>query len=757
VAIALVVGTAVSTWAAIRASRAERLAQARLEGERTALAEAGRLLGVVTQERNQANLARQEADQSATEARAVVAFVVDDMLGAAAPSKTRGNEIKVLEALANADRSLEGKFAKEPRVEASVRAALAKVYRELGEYEKAASHATRALALREKALGPEHEATLSAMNTLGWSYCSLGHADKDEQTEALFRRMLETCRRTRKDDDELTLDAMNGLAAILRRRAYREAFVSHDLAAILRRRRQLDEAADLRQRALDVRGRTKGPKDPETRTAMNNRALALLNLGKLQEAEPLLRETVLAGVKDRPDDLGTLSSMSDYAWLLFDLSRIGEAADWAERSMDAHLRVLKLKHPSTQAVVWWAVSMKSADRKFAEALGIADRALVQARREFGPGDSTTMDYLNLRVGVLRRLGDLERAGTGAAEVLATRARKLGPEDPRVLKALASLADIRRHQGATDEARKLFARLHDAAQRAVDSPKQTNPGFHYELDGMIKWAEFLARNLGRPGRSDRSGLPPGTPGGPPRIDAPFQARSPVADGRIEPGEYSDGEGFSFDFAKDPNPGGSYLNGDEKSLALQRIKDPSDLSVQMHTVHTATALFLAFRVRDQSVRATPAAAHTPWQNDCVEIYLDGDRVANDFSPGTCIYAGTREGFMVTADALGNHRPFIFGDVGDSRGKVGANRTEDGYAIEFEVPLDLIDTQDGPGFRPATTGSELRMNVSILDYDEPASPTVAYGVLWSEDRQWSLTYGGEDFWAVALRLTPAPAPHP
>jgi hypothetical protein len=52
---------------------------------------------------------------------------------------------------------------------------------------------------------------------------------------------------------------------------------------------------------------------------------------------------------------------------------------------------------------------------------------------------------------------------------------------------------------------------------------------------------------------------------------------------------------------------------------------------------------------------------------------------------------------------------------------------------------------------------MNMSILDHDdEPANHPTAYGVLWSEDRQWSLAHGGEDFWAAALRLTPAPAPH-
>src|SRR5262249_21755347 len=162
----------------------------------------------------------------------------------------------------------------------------------------------------------------------------------------------------------------------------------------------------------------KGPKDPETLTARNNQAFALMNLGKWQEAEPLLREIVLANVKDKPDDLDTLGYMGTYTWLLSTLSRIGEAAGWAVRSMDAHLRVLKLKHPMTQGAVRRAIVLKSADQKLDEALGIADRALEQARREFGPDDLTTMTYLDLRVGVLRRLGDLERAGTSAAEVLA---------------------------------------------------------------------------------------------------------------------------------------------------------------------------------------------------------------------------------------------------------------------------------------------------------------------------------------------------
>ena len=79
----------------------------------------------------------------------------------------------------------------------------------------------------------------------------------------------------------------------------------------------------------------------------------------------------------------------------------------------------------------------------------------------------------------------------------------------------------------------------------------------DLSRELIWAKRLADTLGHSDWSDRSQFPPGVPGGPPRIDAPFQARSPIADGRIEPGEYGDGKGFSFDFANDPSPGGSYL--------------------------------------------------------------------------------------------------------------------------------------------------------------------------------------------------------
>jgi serine/threonine protein kinase len=697
-----------------------------------------------------ANAARAEADQSAAESKAVVGFVVDDVLGAAAPSKTRGKAVTVLEALANADRSLEGKFAREPRVEASVRQALAQVYLELGEYEKAERHAARALALREKVLGPEHEDTLSAMHTLGWTYLrlgkheyydqdlvwtqlsyQLGKHDKSEQGEALYRRMLEICRRTRGEEAELTLDAMNGLAAILRRLA------------------KLNEAATLQQQILDVRRRTKGPAALETLIAMNNQALSLMNLGKLKEAEPLLREVVQAEVKSEPDHPNTVHTMRTYASLLGELGRSEEAADWAMRSMEAHLRVLKFQHPQTQQAILLAIGTRTLDHKYEEALRINDRMLEQARRELGPDDSRTLHFLSTRVGLLHMLGNLAGAGSAAGELVEALSRKPGREDRLTLSALAYFAVIRRDQGESEEARTLLARLREDARRALNSTKtrRLGPDEVLYFRRLIAFAEIVSRNLSRP---ERSNAAPGTPGGPPRIDAPYRPEPPVADGRIGLGEYGDGAGFAFDFAADRNPGRSYLF-DETTRAT---KDPADLSVRMHAAHSSTALFLAFRVRDQSVQADPVAAKAPFLNDGVELFLDGDRIPNDLTLVTTL--GNLEGFQIIADALG-HRFSPASIVGDTRWKVGTSRTEDGYIIEFEIPLDLIDTQDGPGFRPAATGSELRMNVGINDIDQAINKQTFYGMLWAEDRLWSPLLGGEDFWPVALRLVPAPAPTP
>src|SRR5205823_10098247 len=133
-----------------------------------------------------------------------------------------------------------------------------------------------------------------------------------------------------------------------------------------------------------------------------------------------------ASTKKEPQDPSTLHFMYNYTGLLAELGRIEEASDWAVRTMDGYLRVLKLKHPDTQDAIASLVALKTINGRFQEALGIADRALEEARRELGPDDSRTLEFLRLRAGVLFFMGDLAKAGSSAEELIAGRTRRLGP-------------------------------------------------------------------------------------------------------------------------------------------------------------------------------------------------------------------------------------------------------------------------------------------------------------------------------------------
>src|SRR5262249_2628820 len=129
VGLALLAGTGVSAWQAVRAAQA-----------------AG------------------EAQQRADESRQVVEYLAEDIFGAAGPGgtgKKSGRSMTVGELFDRADATVGGRFRGRPLVEASVRMALSQSYRELWDQKRAGPHAARAVELRTRYLGPEHPETLA--------------------------------------------------------------------------------------------------------------------------------------------------------------------------------------------------------------------------------------------------------------------------------------------------------------------------------------------------------------------------------------------------------------------------------------------------------------------------------------------------------------------------------------------------------------------------------------------------------------------
>ena len=172
-----------------------------------------------------------------------------------------------------------------------------------------------------------------------------------------------------------------------------------------------------------------------------------------------------------------------------------------------------------------------------------------------------------------------------------------------------------------------------------------------------------------------------------LEAPLKASAPSLDGRIGPEEYGPVYDVRFDDAG--NPGRLY------ALTGTRSKTADDYSYRLRAAHTVSALYVAFEVRDQDVQVNPQSAASPNNNDCIELFIDADHVANDLTAVN--HGGNREGFQIVADADGNQYTLAT-DLTNSDWKVCTRRIDGGFVMEFEIPLRALDTEDGPGNRPA-----------------------------------------------------------
>jgi len=236
-----------------------------------------------------------------------------------------------------------------------------------------------------------------------------------------------------------------------------------------------------------------------------------------------------------------------------------------------------------------------------------------------------------------------------------------------------------------------------------------------------------------------------------IDAPLEYRSPVADGKIGAGEY--GPPLEVDYATARNPGRLIVLETDGRKWSETVP-PQDLSFALYAAHTTRSLFLAFRVTDDFIDDEPEPDDRVFFNDDVELFIDGDRVPNDFDTAQGPAKGaSREGFQLVADPRGRQLTRS-SDFSNKDWSVATSRLSDGYIVEFEIPLRLIDTADGTPFIPAHTGSFLWFNAAVTDNDSRVHTQEDYGPLWLVGPAGiggqSPSTLGEKGWRVGLSLS-------
>ena len=184
---------------------------------------------------------------------------------------------------------------------------LALLYQVQGRYAEAEPLYKRALAIGEKALGPEHPDVATSLNNLAELYQAQG---RYAEAEPLYKRALAIGEKALGPEHPDVAISLNNLAGLTRRKAAmprpslftnapspsREGarpgapgcrHQSEQSRGLYQAQGRYAEAEPLYKRALAIEEKALGPEHPDVATSLNNLAVLYQAQGRYAEAEPL--------------------------------------------------------------------------------------------------------------------------------------------------------------------------------------------------------------------------------------------------------------------------------------------------------------------------------------------------------------------------------------------------------------------------------------------------------------------------------------
>ncbi|MBL8823665.1 MAG: serine/threonine protein kinase [Planctomycetia bacterium] len=469
VALALIAGTVISIWQAYRATQAEEAAKTDRD---TALAEKTR------------------ADEEATIAQTVNDFLLNDLLAEAAPSKNaRNKKVSVEELLGRAATRIDGKFEKQPRIEAAIRMTIGYTYHALSNYAAALPQLERAMEIRRRVLGDEHPDTLAAMGSVVLVDIAQGQYQK---AELLNNKVQELRQRVFGEEHPETLTSMHNLVLInyylgqyskamplciktleTRQRVLGEQHTHtletmQILAALYKKMGQHEKAVPLFGTVLDVRRRTRGEEHPETLYAMNNLALIYHQpLGRYAEAESLYIKVLDARSRILgPEHSDTLTSMNNLAVLYKDQELYDKAEPLYLAAVDGFRKFLGDDHPQTVLARNNLAVVYKGQGKYGQAESMYETILEIQRRTLRLDHPDTLIFMNNLAVAYYEQGKFAKAEQLHQQTLERKQRVLGKEHPSTLVTMNILATIDRDQGQYAKAETEFLKVLEIRKRVL---------------------------------------------------------------------------------------------------------------------------------------------------------------------------------------------------------------------------------------------------------------------------------------------------
>ncbi len=268
----------------------------------------------------------------------------------------------------------------DPRLATTLNA-LGEVYRAQGDYAAAEPLHKRALAIREKALGPDDAAVAQSLSNLAETYRAQGRIAEAEQLRKRASAIQERASaQVRLWDSYIA--------------AGKAAYSRGDYA----------EAEKQNQAALNV-SEGFGSQDPRLATSLNNLAVIYVAQGRYAVAESLHKRSLAIREKALgPEHPDAAQSLNNLAELYRTQGRYADAEPLYERSLAILEKTLGPEHPDVAASLNNLAALYQTPGGYAEAEPFYKRALAIWEKALGPEHPTVAESMENYASLLRQTG-----------------------------------------------------------------------------------------------------------------------------------------------------------------------------------------------------------------------------------------------------------------------------------------------------------------------------------------------------------------
>jgi tetratricopeptide (TPR) repeat protein/predicted Ser/Thr protein kinase len=349
-------------------------------------------------EREQAVIARNEAEMSRDQAQAVNDFLVE-LLASARPGETMGKDVTVREVLDQAAAELPDREDIEVSSKVRFLVVTGSVYEELGLLEEARSVLTMAAALaieNPDITGREHAQTLLS---LGWVEESLGEfasaRERYEQAAEVAARKIP--------------DNLQARAAVL-----------VALGNIQSADGDLEGSVATYEQALAMIREVKGPDHPQAGMILGNLANMAQDMGDCERSITLNEEAlqIFEGALEPGHPLVT-TVLNNVANCYEHLDRLADAADAYLRALAGREEVLGAEHSDTGQTLLNLAAIRTKQGQLDEAQQLLDRGAAITLEAFGTLHPQSLTAELIAIEILEAREDLETAEQMARSAVAT--------------------------------------------------------------------------------------------------------------------------------------------------------------------------------------------------------------------------------------------------------------------------------------------------------------------------------------------------